>query len=121
MISAMPDRHAALIARMFSRFGGTATLRRSTTTASTPWGGGTTTTEEWAVQLIETGADAAFSAANGVVNGDLVAAMLPHASVTPQPLDVLAIGGDAYALVSVEAVRADPDGPVMHFRLHGRR
>ena len=117
----MTDRHSALTARLFSRFGGEATLTRSTTTGSTPWSGGTTTTQTWAVQVIETGADAAFTAANGVVNGDLVAAMLPHASVTPQPIDVLTIGGDAYTLVSVEAVRADPDGPVMHFRLHGRR
>ena len=116
----MTERHSALTARLFSRFGGTATLSRSTTTASTPWSGGTTTTEQWTINLIETGADAAFSAANGVVNGDLVAAMLPHASVTPLPLDVLTIGSDAYTVQSVEAVRADPDEPVMRFRLHGR-
>ena len=117
----MPDRHSALTARMFSRFGGMATLRRSTTTASTPWGGGTTTTEDWAVQLIETGASAAYAASGLVQTGDLMAAMLPHAGVTPQPIDVLAIGGDAYTVLNVEPVRADPDGPVMHFRLHGRR
>ncbi len=75
---------------------------------------------EHAVQIVITGAAAGLEAASLVPAGDLVAVMLPVPGVTPTPGDRLRMDGRVYVLQSIKAVRANPDGAVLHFVLHGR-
>ncbi|WP_133260364.1 hypothetical protein [Rhodovulum sp. BSW8] len=110
-----------MTARLTARFGGAATLARTTDTRTRPGETGTVTTETWAVQIIETGADVEYRTGSLIQAGDLVAAMLPHADVTPALNDKLTTNAGTFTLVNAEPVRSDPSGPVMHYRLHGRR
>ena len=117
----MTARHAALSARLVTRFGGSATLARTTgadesTYPPTP---GTETT--WTVQLIETGAETETRNGTLVETGDLVVAMLPHDEETPEIGDRLTAGGETYTLTAVHPVRSDPAGPVAHYRIEAKR
>lgn len=117
----MTTRLEQIASRLFARYGGTATLTRETPAAGgTPWEPGLPTVTAYAVQIIETGTELDLQEGSLIHAGDLVAAMLPHAVITPAPVDRLTIGGTTYTLLSVRPVRADPDGPVLHFILHGR-
>jgi len=50
-----------------------------------------------------------------VEGADLVAVMLPHDEVTPQPGDRLTASAASYLLTAVHPVRTDIAGPVAHW------
>ena len=116
----MTTRHAALTARLVARFGGSATLTRASVVDGSPFAPVLGSTD-YAVQLIETGAEATNRNGTLVETGDLVAAMLPHPEVSPKTGDRLTAGGVAYTVLRVEPVRSDPAGDVIHWRIEGRR
>lgn len=117
----MTPRHSAVTARLMARFGGTATLTRTTSTAANPWDQGAATTTDYTVQTVETGASDSWISGGLIETGDIVLAMLPHDEVAPQVGDKLSTTAGMFTLLSVEPVRSDPGGPVIHYRLHGRR
>ena len=117
----MTIRHQKMTARLMARYGGAAVLTRETPGEDgTPWEPGLPDVTAYSVQIIETGVELDLQEGSLIHAGDLVAVMQPHAEVTPAQLDRLTIGGTTYALLSVRPVRADPEGPVIHYVLHGR-
>lgn len=117
----MTPRHAALSARLVARYGGAATLARTTgadesTYPPTP---GTETT--WTVTLTQTGAETETRNGTLVETGDLVAAMAPHDQVSPQIGDRLTADGQTFMVLRVEPIRSDPAAEVLHWRIEGRR
>lgn len=117
----MTTRLEQMTSRLMARYGGTATLTRETPGEDgTPWEPGLPVVTAYSVQIIETGTELDLQEGSLIQAGDLVAVMQPHAEVTPAQLDRLTIGGTTYALLSVRPVRTDPQGPVLHFILHGR-
>lgn len=106
-----------------ARYGGAASLVRSvsgTPNPETPWEPTEPTITTYSVQIIETGVELDLQPGSLIQAGDLVAAMLPHADVVPKQTDRLTVGDRTYVILSVRPVRADPEGPVIHFILHGR-
>ena len=118
----MTARHEQMTARLMARYGGAATLTRiAPGEGGTPWAPAPETVAAHAVQIIETGHELDLQEGSVIQAGDLVAVMLPHADVTPAPVDRLTIGAAVFTLLSVRPVRSDPEGPPIHFVLHGRQ
>jgi len=104
-----------------ARYGGNATLTRSTPgVGGQPWDPVEPILTNYTVQIIETGVELDLQPGSLIHAGDLVAAMLPHAEVTPKQIDRIQMGDRGYSILSVRPVRADPEGPVIHYVLHGR-
>lgn len=117
----MTARHAALTARLMARYGGSATLARMTGADETTYPPTPGVETSWTVQIIETGAETETRNGTLVETGDLVAAMLPHAEVSPKIGDKLTAGGITFMVLRVEPLRTDPDGDVIHWRIEARR
>jgi len=116
----MTARHAALSARLAARYGGSATLTRTTGADESVYPPTPGTVTDYAVVLVETGME--VEARGGLVErADLTAAMQPHPEVTPQVGDKITAGGAVFTLLRVEPVRSDPAGAVIHWRIEGRR
>ena len=118
----MTIRHQQMTARLVARYGGNATLSRTTyiPNPTEPWNDGETITATYTVQVIETGVELDLQPGSLIHAGDLVAAMLPHAEVVPKQIDRLQMGDRGYSILSVRPVRANPEGPVIYYVLHGR-
>lgn len=126
----MTDRHQRMTARLMARFGGAATLSRTELPGDPPQNpfpdpnnpdpAPEPVTTTWAVTIIEQGVELDHQPDSSVRAGDLVAAMQPHPDVTPTQADDLIVGGITYAVLSVQPIRSNPDGPVIHYVLHGR-
>lgn len=117
----MTTRHADLSARLVARYGGTATLARSSGADESTYPPTPGTTETWTVQLIETGLEVEKRMGTMVEAGDLVAAMLPHPEVTPQIGDRLTTGGETYSITAVHPIRTTPGGAPAHWHVEAAR
>lgn len=111
----MTTRHADLSARLVARYGGTATLARSSGADESTYPPTPGTTETWTVQLIETGLEVEKRM------GTMVAAMLPHDEVTPQIGDRLTTGGETYSITAVHPIRTTPGGAPAHWHVEAAR
>ena len=116
----MSSRLFDMTSRLVARYGGAATLTAPGGFAGPEWDPIPLPATSYAVQLIDTGADQELVAGGVVQAHDLLCVMLPHASITPTTAHSLTVYGKTYALLSVQPVQSKPDGPVIHFRLHGR-
>lgn len=117
----MTIRHQQMTARLMARYGGNATLTRSTPgVGGQPWDPVEPILTHFTVQVIETGVELDLQPGSLIHAGDLVAVMLPHADLAPKQVDGLTVGGTTYTILSVHPVRAKPEGPVIHYVLHGR-
>jgi hypothetical protein len=117
----MPTRHAAISNRLITRYGGLAMLSRMSGADETvypPIPGGVT---DFVVSVAITGEDAEARGGSLVERADVVLSMRPHEAVEPQIGDTITIGSETFAVMRVEAVRGDPAGAVLHWRVEGRR
>jgi len=117
----MTARHDALTARLAARYGGSATLTRATGADESVYPPTPGTAADYTVVLIETGAETESRNGTLVETGDLVAAMQPHPEISPQVGDKITAGGAQFSVLRVEAVRGDPAGAVICWRVEGRR
>lgn len=119
-------RFQTMQARLHNRYGGTATLPRTTQEERPddwpvwqPWEGGTVTVN-YELGFIETGARDDWLAAGLVLVTDLVGILMPHEDVTPELADTLIVDGTSYSILTLKPVRSDPDGPILHYEVAAR-
>ena len=108
---------------LLNRYGGAASLVRTTTTAASPWDEPTTETTTHPVLMIETGMAEAYAGdATLIEAGDVHGVLQPtEPAFVPSLADRLRLRGHDHTLAGLEPIQPAPGGPTIAWRIHARR